>query len=217
MSTDTYIHMLEVKVVILGQSAVGKTCMLNQFVRGHFIGNSTTTIGAAFMKKTITINNWHVVLSIWDTAGQERFRSMAPMYYRGAHAAVLVFDVTSSESLDKVQGWVEELQQHANEDITMVVAANKSDLRVPGTTCVPQAQAESYGKSINASVFETSAKTGKGIEDLFQHVASTLLKNHLAKLQKEAAASRPLPAGGKENNVKVGEGGSNNSNSGCCT
>merc|ERR1719253_956179 len=112
---------LETKVVILGDTGVGKTSMVNQYVKGQFPGNTTATIGAAFSKMDVVIDNWQVVLQIWDTAGQERFRSMAPMYYRGAHAAILVYDVSQPETLDKLGGWVEELHNHANDDIVLVL------------------------------------------------------------------------------------------------
>jgi len=179
-------RLLETKVVILGHTGVGKTGMLNQFVRGSFTGQTTATIGATFMKKTIVIDDWHVILQIWDTAGQERFRSMAPMYYRGAHAAVLVFDVTSADTLDKVGGWVEELSGHASEDLVLVLAANKADLATPSSYPSSLAQsAQHYAKSIHAAYFETSAKTGAGIEPLFMYVASTLLRMHREKEERE--------------------------------
>lgn len=192
--SDSNLPVLETKVVILGHTGVGKTSMLNQFVRGSFSGQSTATIGAAFMKKTLVINGYQIILQIWDTAGQERFRSMAPMYYRGAHAAVLVFDVTSADTLDKVGGWAEELTGHAaDESMVLVLAANKADLKneIQATddqsgnqSIYPQslqASAQQYANSIHAAYFETSAKTGDGIEELFNHVASSLLQNHLDK------------------------------------
>jgi len=183
---------IETKVVILGHTGVGKTSLVNQYCRGQFLGNPTATIGAAFMKKTISLNNWTIILQIWDTAGQERFRSMAPMYYRGAHAAILVFDVSVPDTLDKVSGWVEELQGHANEDSIIVLAANKSDLRGGPTECVSAAAAAAYAKTISATVFETSAKTAKGIDEMFAHIARGLLANELTRRKQkddQAAAS----------------------------
>jgi len=176
---------VETKVVILGHTGVGKTSMVNQYVLGQ-TGNTTATIGAAFMKKEVEINGWTIMLQIWDTAGQERFRSMAPLYYRGAHAAILVFDVTAPDTLDKVSGWVEELQAQANEDSFIVLAANKCDLRSITPDSVSPEKANAYARTIGATVFETSAKTGKGIEDLFEHVATNLLKNEIAKRKRDS-------------------------------
>merc|ERR1719445_1856455 len=134
------------------------------------------------MKKTVEISGWKVILQIWDTAGQERFRSMAPMYYRGAHAAILVFDVTDQSSLDNVEGWVEELKTHAGEDIIMVLAGNKSDLKEDSGES--NENAEAYSKSIDAQLFETSAKTGQGVEDLFKHVVKSLVRQEIKKKKK---------------------------------
>jgi len=189
MSDD--LKSLETKVVILGPSGVGKTSMVTRYVRGTYTGSSTATIGAAFMKKDVILNGYRIVLQIWDTAGQERFRSMAPMYYRGAHAAILVFDVTSQESLDKVGGWVEELQDNAGEDIILVMAANKCDLLQSGSGGVSMKDATEYAKSIGAALFETSAVSGKGIEALFAHVVQGLVKSdHIKEKQKEQIAAR---------------------------
>jgi len=184
MSAGNEARVLETKIVILGQSGVGKTSMVNQYVRGQFSGNTTATIGAAFMKKEIVINNCKIILQIWDTAGQERFRSMAPMYYRGAHAAILVFDVSSPESLEQASSWVGELQNYENSLI--VLAANKADLRLTlGENCVSAERGAAFAKSLNAAIFETSAKTGKGVEDLFEHIAGTLLKADIKRKQQQ--------------------------------
>ena len=105
--TTTDIRILETKVVILGNTGVGKTSIVSKYVTNQFSPLIPATIGASFNVKTLSFDGWKVQMQIWDTAGQERFRSMAPMYYRGAHAAILVFDITSSDSLDRVAEWVE--------------------------------------------------------------------------------------------------------------
>jgi len=223
MADHPELKALETKVVILGHTGVGKTSMVNQYVRGQFSGNTTATIGAAFMKKEVQVNNWNITLQIWDTAGQERFRSMAPMYYRGAHAAILVFDVSSQETLDKVSGWVEELQGHANEDSVLVLAANKCDLRsVSPDTCVSLEKAQAYARTIGATVFETSAKTGRGVEELFDHVAKNLLKNEIAKrkMQEVNNANNPVTRSQaksfKVNTKEKQSSASSSQSSSCC-
>jgi len=173
-------EVIETKVVILGPTFVGKTSMVNQYVSNQFSANPPATIGGAFIKKTVSVGKRQVVLQLWDTAGQERFRSMAPMYYRGAHAAILVFDATTPTSLELVDSWAAELADHGNEDIVMVVAANKCDLmaeKEPGS-CVDQKAADEFAKSISASLFYTSAKTGDGIGKLFKFLSEELVRAH---------------------------------------
>jgi len=198
--------------VVLGHTGVGKTSIVNFYVRG-FTGATTATIGAAFMKKDVVIDNWTLVLQIWDTAGQERFRSMAPMYYRGAHAAILCYDVTQPSSLEKVEGWVEELQQHANEDIILVMAGNKCDLPRSEDEGVPFHKAQAYAKSINAAIFETSAKSGQGVQDLFNYVATHLLNAEKAKQQaRQKQQQQRKERGGRAVNLDSNKGGGG----GCC-
>jgi small GTP-binding protein len=153
---------------------------VNQYVHNQFTAQPPATIGGAFIKKTVSVERRQVVLQLWDTAGQERFRSMAPMYYRGAHAAILVFDATTPESLNSVDSWAAELADHGNEDIVMVVAANKADLlseRDPSTV-VDEKMAQDFAQGIGANLFYTSAKTGEGITDLFRHVSEQLVRAH---------------------------------------
>ena len=117
------------KVVLLGDQNVGKTCIVLRYVEGTFGTDVTSTIGAFFLSKKVNINNNNIKLQIWDTAGQERFRAMAPMYYRGAHAAILVFDVTDVNSFVTMKGWVSELIDNLSptDDIVLSIACNKSD------------------------------------------------------------------------------------------
>jgi Ras-related protein Rab-5C len=198
--SDEDLTVLESKIVILGHTGVGKTSLVNQYVRGTFTGTTQATIGAAFMKKDVIKDNHRIIFQIWDTAGQERFRAMAPMYYRGAHAAILVFDVTSPDTLDKISGWVEELQDHANEDIVMVLAANKCDLPTEEGKSVSTSQSSAFADQIPAKLFETSAKSGQGISELFAHVAEQLLEN--SKKQKTSGGSADTTSS-KKNGVKL--------------
>jgi GTPase SAR1 family protein len=116
------------------------------------------------------------------------------MYYRGAHAAILVYDVTSPESLEKVGGWVEELQEHANKDVIIVLAGNKCDLRPDSSSdadgFVSAKSGQQYADSIGSRLFHTSAKTGQGIEDLFAHVSTELLMIERTRIQSSVDADR---------------------------
>ncbi len=113
------------KVVLLGESAVGKSSLVLRFVKREFHEYQESTIGAAFLTQTVQIDDTTVKFEIWDAAGQERYHSLAPMYYRGAQAALIVYDITSKDSFMKAQNWVRELQRQANANIVIALVGNK--------------------------------------------------------------------------------------------
>merc|ERR1719389_755344 len=113
------------KLVLLGDASVGKSCLVVRFAKGEFYEYQEPTIGAAFMTQTVNLSDAVVKFEIWDTAGQERYKSLAPMYYRGAAAAVIAYDITSKESFEAAKSWVAELQ---NTDTLIALAGNKADL-----------------------------------------------------------------------------------------
>merc|ERR1712226_702543 len=160
------------KLVLLGDASVGKSCLVVRFAKGEFYEYQEPTIGAAFLTQTVALDDATVKFEIWDTAGQERYRSLAPMYYRGAAAAVVVYDITSSESLAGAKGWIEELHRQASADIIMGLAGNKADLA--SKRQVPTDEAKGYASENDCFFFETSAKTGENIQDLFEAIANKL-------------------------------------------
>ncbi|KIK28610.1 hypothetical protein PISMIDRAFT_673682, partial [Pisolithus microcarpus 441] len=119
---------VQVKLVLLGEAAVGKSSLVLRFVNNEFQPNKEPTIGAAFLTQKCRLEDRVLRYEIWDTAGQERFHSLAPMYYRNAQAAVVVYDVTKASSLEKAKSWVKELQRQANPNIVIALAGNKIDL-----------------------------------------------------------------------------------------
>eukprot|EP01103_Thecamoeba_quadrilineata_P017089 TRINITY_DN5927_c0_g1_i2.p1 TRINITY_DN5927_c0_g1~~TRINITY_DN5927_c0_g1_i2.p1 ORF type:complete len:217 (-),score=13.59 TRINITY_DN5927_c0_g1_i2:151-801(-) len=157
------------KIVVLGDMGVGKTTLVNQYVNGTMSSKYTPTIGASFLTKRIVIDEVRMKLQIWDTAGQERFRTLAPMYYRGASAALLVYDITEYNTFVKIQDWVRELQMNVTTPLVMAVVANKADA-MPDCR-IPPDEARRYATSIGAFFFETSAVSRQGIEELFTTVA----------------------------------------------
>uniref|UniRef100_A0A3B3TBJ8 Ras-related protein Rab-5B-like n=1 Tax=Paramormyrops kingsleyae TaxID=1676925 RepID=A0A3B3TBJ8_9TELE len=116
------------KLVLLGDMAVGKSSLVLRFVKGHFDEFQETTIGAAFLAQSVCLDDTTIKFEIWDTAGQERYHSLAPMYYRGAQAAIVVFDITKPETFERAKAWVKELQRQASPSIVIALAGNKADL-----------------------------------------------------------------------------------------
>ena len=159
-------NFVNVKAVLLGESKVGKTSLAKHFTTGSFDDNSTVTISAScYSKDLIADINVPVKFYVWDTAGQEQFRSISPIYYRSSHVAIIVFDVTALPSLEVCNFWVNELKENGPTDIPIIVAANKSDLEMFRQISVEDCQA--FADSIGAKLFETSAVTGKGVNELF--------------------------------------------------
>ncbi|KAG5195685.1 hypothetical protein JEQ12_011980 [Ovis aries] len=150
-------------------TGVGKSSIVCRFVQDHFDHNISPTIGASFMTKTVPCGNELHKFLIWDTAGQERFHSLAPMYYRGSAAAVIVYDITKQDSFHTLKKWVKELKEHGPENIVMAIAGNKCDLS--DIREVPLKDAKEYAESIGAVVVETSAKNAINIEELFQGIS----------------------------------------------
>ncbi|PPR02468.1 hypothetical protein CVT24_002017 [Panaeolus cyanescens] len=128
-SRSRYEHGIDSKIVIMGNSGVGKTSLLYRYTQNKFDPkNTTSTSGAFFVTKKVYVNGLKVRLQLWDTAGQERFRSMAPMYYRGANAALLLYDITNSSTFDDIRGWLEELKKNCPPELIIYIVGSKADL-----------------------------------------------------------------------------------------
>ncbi|CAE7725982.1 RAB5C [Symbiodinium necroappetens] len=161
------------KLVLLGDASVGKSSILLRFLHNKFSEEIATTVGAAFNTKTIESKGRQVKFEIWDTAGQERFRSLAPMYYRGASAAIVVYDQTNAVTFDRAQEWVREVMSTStNPNIVIALAANKADME--SKQQVPWEKAERFAQQQGLFLLDTSAMTGKNVLRLFEGIAELL-------------------------------------------
>jgi len=163
------------KLVLLGESAVGKSSLVLRFVKGQFHEYQESTIGAAFLTQTVCLDDTTVKFEIWDTAGQERYHSLAPMYYRGAQAAIVVYDITNTDTFTRAKNWVKELQRQASPNIVIALAGNKADLA--NKRAVDFQEAQSYADDNSLLFMETSAKTAMNVNEIFMAIAKKLPKN----------------------------------------
>ena len=166
------------KLVLIGDSGVGKSCLLLRFADDNFTDSYISTIGVDFRFRTITIDGKTVKLQIWDTAGQERFRTITSAYYRGADGIIMVYDVTTSESFDHVEEWLSEVDRYANENTSKLLVGNKADLI--DEKQVPEETAQKFADKIGISFLETSAKTATNVDAAFLTMAKELIKNKQA-------------------------------------
>mmetsp|Transcript_21100 Transcript_21100/g.59309 ORF Transcript_21100/g.59309 Transcript_21100/m.59309 type:complete len:201 (-) Transcript_21100:152-754(-) len=198
MSAGAAPKVFHFKLVLLGDASVGKSCLVVRFAKGEFYEYQEPTIGAAFMTQTVSLGDVVVKFEIWDTAGQERYKSLAPMYYRGAAAAVIVYDITSKESFDAAKSWVAELQ---STDTLIALAGNKSDL--DATRVIERETARAYAEQMGILYMETSAKNGQNVNELFHEIAVRLPKQ--SKEDEE-----------KGKGFNVGNRSGSGASSGCC-
>jgi len=153
------------KIVLIGDWGVGKTNILSQYTRGEFILGSTGTIGVQFSSKTLTINNEIVKVQVWDTAGQDKYRAITSNYYRGAHGALLVYDITRLDTFKRLDAWLKELKEYVKHECVIVLVGNKSDLTELAE--VKTEDAIAYAKSLGIAFFETSALSASNISQTF--------------------------------------------------
>jgi len=177
------------KLVLLGDTAVGKSCLVVRFVRDEFFEFQEPTIGAAFLTQTVALDESTVKFEIWDTAGQERYRSLAPMYYRGAAAAIVVYDITNPDSFTGAKSWVKELQRRGDPNVVIALAGNKADL--DSRRKVEFEEANAYAEENGILHLETSAKNANNVKSLFVEIAKKLPKN---PPQQEREAFPLMPA-----------------------
>jgi small GTP-binding protein len=162
------------KIVVVGDSGVGKTCLLVKYIRDVFDADTQTTLGVEFMTKIVETERHRIQLQLWDTAGQELFRSVTRGYYRGAAGALICFDLTNRDSFDHVARWLHDVKEVARSDVVTVLVGNKSDLA--DKRDVTQEEADSFAKANKMLYYETSAKTGAQLEETMIGIVGVIEK-----------------------------------------
>ena len=159
------------KVVLVGESGVGKTSIITQFIDQTFQEDIQSTTGGTFSTKSVVCDGGKILkFEIWDTAGQEKYRSLTTMFYKDANAAVMVYDVTRKDSFEEMKNyWANQIKDNSPEKIILAIAANKSDLIEQET--VDEEEARNFAKELNAIFVTTSAKSSEGINSLFEEIA----------------------------------------------
>ena len=174
ISTESF----QCRIVIIGDTSVGKTSILNQLIEQTFQEYEQSTVGANYQLYVEEIDGKKVEIQIWDTAGQEKFKSLGPIYYRNARGAAVVFDVTNRNTFDDLSEWINAFREVAGTDTAIFIVANQID-RVDART-VDSDEVKKWADSNGYRVFETSAKTGVGVKELFHEIAIEILKNFVS-------------------------------------
>jgi len=192
------------KLLLIGDSGVGKSCLLLRFADDTYTDSYISTIGVDFKIRTVDLDTKTIKLQIWDTAGQERFRTITSSYYRGAHGIIIVYDITDKESFDNVRQWLFEIDRYASESVRKLLVGNKSDLK--NKRAVDYETAKAFADELSIPFLETSAKNATNVEQAFLTMAAQI-KN---KMQSQPAVqSKPTVTIGDTKQV-------NNSKGGCC-
>lgn len=234
MTTETSQEIPSFKIVLLGETAVGKSCLISRYVNNQFLSNFVPTMGGCFSTKEITydeLNKKKINLQIWDTAGQEKYRSITKMFYKDASAAILVYDITREESFLEIKNfWFKEVKENSSEDLVVALVGNKKDLYEYEE--VKKQEIEQYAKEYGAIFKETSAKEGTGVDEVFRLIGLKLIspefyekvvnqensRQHRLKskssmlITNNSNNNSQFVAGGLQNSTRISEGG----NKKCC-
>eukprot|EP01121_Diplochlamys_sp_Union-15-3_P012129 TRINITY_DN35_c0_g1_i1.p1 TRINITY_DN35_c0_g1~~TRINITY_DN35_c0_g1_i1.p1 ORF type:complete len:207 (-),score=36.94 TRINITY_DN35_c0_g1_i1:26-646(-) len=171
-SSSTMQHDYLFKLLLIGDSGVGKSSLLLRFADNSFTDSFISTIGVDFKIRTLEVGGATVKLQIWDTAGQERFRTITSSYYRGAHGIIVVYDITNQETFNNVQKWLQEIDRYACENVHKLLVGNKCDL--VNERKVPFETAKEFADQLNLVFLETSAKNSTNVEEAFVKMAKAI-------------------------------------------
>jgi len=206
------------KVVLIGDSGVGKSNLLSRFTRNEFCLESKSTIGVEFATRSISVDGKTIKAQIWDTAGQERYRAITSAYYRGAVGALLVYDITKQLTFDNLERWLRELREHAEPNIVIMLVGNKSDLK--HLRSIQTEDAASFAEKEGLSFIETSALESTNVEMAFQTILTEIFhfysKKGLAGEGEGGAGGAAGPSSGQTIEVKPMTGSEVKKKSSCC-
>ncbi|RKP15225.1 P-loop containing nucleoside triphosphate hydrolase protein [Piptocephalis cylindrospora] len=201
-----------VKLLLVGNSAVGKSCLLLRFCDDAFTPSFITTIGIDFKVRTLEVDGKVVKVQLWDTAGQERFRTITRSYYRGAHGVLLVYDLTDKKSFEDLRGWADSVSMHAPSDAIGLIVGNKAD--EVGDRKVGAGDATALAEILGMKAVETSAKSASGVEGAFTMLVRDILIQREAKGESSGVKSR----GARAADIQLAEADAEakRMSSGCC-
>ena len=202
---------MSIKITLLGNTGVGKTCIISRYIDDVFDENNAPTIGANYSEKIINKNGKEYELNIWDTAGQEKFHSLGKHFYKDAYVVCLVYDITSQESLDQLQSiWYPDLQKYGEKYTLLAVVGNKCDL-YEGDKLADENAAKEFAQKIGATFIQTSAKTGEGINKLFDILIDRFLSPEFNPKYEEMMKTK-----GNTQVLKPNDTGNAKKKKGCC-
>jgi Ras-related protein Rab-11A len=201
------------KIVLIGDSGVGKSNLLSRFTRNEFNLESKSTIGVEFATKSIQAEGKTIKAQIWDTAGQERYRAITSAYYRGAVGALLVYDISKHSTFENVERWLKELRDHAEANIVVMLVGNKSDLR--HLRAVETDEAMAFSEQHNLAFIETSALDASGVDTAFQRILTEIYRLMSRRnVAAEEAGGQPSVSAGQT--ISLNNSGAGGKKAGCC-
>ena len=199
---------LMVKIILIGDSGVGKTNIMSKYLKDKFMEFSKSTIGVEFSTKIFNHEGHKIKAQIWDTAGQEKFRAMGPTYYKGSKGAFIIYDITKRQSFLSVENWINDLREIGDPDLIIIIIGNKSDLEE--ARAVAKEEGETKAQSFQCAFLETSALSGNNIDIAFK----TMVTQIFDKYRKNSVDEEHF---GTNKNVKdLNSGKVNNKKKGCC-
>ncbi len=208
MAEEDYEMMI--KVILIGDSAVGKTNIMSKYLKGEFMENSKATVGVEFGSKLFTIDNHKIKAQIWDTAGQEKYKAITGAYYKGSKGAFVVYDITRRDTFDSADKWINDLKASADPKINIILIGNKSDL--DDKREVLKDQGEEKAKSFGCAFLETSALNGDNIDKGFEMMVSEVFK----KFGDETLEEDDFGTMEKGEDINLEKANTNPEKKGCC-
>jgi small GTP-binding protein len=205
------------KLLIIGDSRVGKSSILTRFTENFFSQHTIMTVGIDYKTKKITVDGCEIKLQIWDTAGQERYRSITQNFYKNTMGVIVVFDLTDEASFENVRNWLRQIKTHAGENVCKILVGNKCDM--PEARAVARERIDEFAKEIDIEYFEASAKNNENIAEAFTCISKTVKDKFFATLRTGGGGptpSGPQNGGGTKLTGKGGKGDDDVRSGRCC-